>query len=392
MNAKLFPPFLSVEPKTLLAALDSVSKLYLSLGSNNPRRWEQLIEKVRVMSPLSPFEKVQIALNITSVPTDIHANFISLFLANLDDDCVSSVGQYASSSIGPRELLELLSHEDVIKLSSKYLSKGIVEHISGLVSLDERSYFNSLLEDGCSIADLLKSFKVSESEAFLTVGKKRIALIILESTSLPSVLNTQFDTVFLLLDSFRICGEDALGLLDNVLKNYFTIDPAWGTKVLDEKFFLAKVLAKAPLLADGKVKSGLYKNIDLLRKKRDELDDILKLLNDSNENRGTFWEKYLTLCEYVESKEIGRTSVASVFAFSTFAIVEFAPMGAALLYDRKVFDEKIRSSRNWRDVSNCMPVPMHTEDGRLLHLPSNNGWWPKFNSIIIHLLRSGGRI
>lgn len=392
MSAKLFPPFHTVEPRTLLSALEAVSNLYSSLGSNNPRRWEQLIEKVRSNTSISSFEKVQLALNIASIPADLHYNFGKLFVAGIDDDCISTVAQHASSTIGPRELLELLAHQDLISISSKYLSKGIVDHLPGLLSQDEKQYFDSLLEDGQSILDLLNSFKVSENEPLLANGKKRLSRIILESRALPSVLNAQFQTVSQLLDAFRLAGEDALSLLDEVLKNYYAIDPSWGTKVLDEKFFLTSVLMKVPTLADGKIKSGLYRHIDLLRKKRDELDDILKLLNDSNENRGTFWKKYLSLCEYVESKELGRTSVASVFAFSTFAIVEFAPMGAALLYDRKVFDEKIRSSKNWRDISNCMSVPTHTDDGRLLHLPSNNGWWPKFNSIIIHLLRNGGKL
>lgn len=393
MALKLFPPFIKVEPKNLISANESVSKLYTSFGFGNVRRWEQLLEKIKLSSPLSPIEKIQLALNIVSIPDDLHLNFKTLFVKDLTEEIVISVCQSVVSNISPPQTIGILTSDEVSSLANAYLSEGIKQHKTELTSLNDQEFVDLVLEEGNSIENFLKSFSVPSNKLdTFSLGQKRLSKCILSSRNLAAVLNTQFTFIFALISEAKDDGVDALGIVDDILKNYFMEDPRWTTKVLDEKFFLFSILKRLPQLSNGAIKFSSYKHIEMLRKKRDELEDILKLLNDSNENRGTFWKRYLSLCEYVESKEIGRTGVATVFAFSNFAVVEFAPMGAALLYDRSVFDQTVRRTRNWRSEDHYMPFPPYTNDGRLLHLPANNGWWSKFNEVLVLLLRNGARL
>lgn len=393
MALKLFPPFIKVEPTNLISANESVSTLYTSFGFGNLRRWEQLLEKIEILSPLSSIEKIQLALNIVSIPVDLHTKFKALFVKDLTDDVVIPVCQSIVYNISPPQTIEILMSDDVSHMASAYLSIGIKEYKTEIISLDEQEFVDAVLEEGTSIESFLTSFSTPSIKSnTLSLGQKRLSKHILSSKNLTAVVNAQFKFIFSMISEAKEDGADALGIIDDILKNYFTEDPLWATKVLDEKFFLYSILKRLPQLSNGAIKFSSYKHIEMLRKKRDELEDILKLLNDSNENRGTFWQKYLSLCEYVESKEIGKTGVATVFAFANFAVVEYAPMGAALLYDRNVFDQTVRRTRTWRSEDHYMPFSPYTNDGRLLHLPTNNGWWSKFNEVIVLLLRNGGSL
>ena len=388
--AKLFPPYEHVHPTALVEALEALSKLHSGSGMNNAKRWERLLEKVRNGERLSPFEIIQIGCNSSLIPAELQEKFAKLFRIQVNEDILQAVSQSVSIQLAPSEAIALLTHQEILdKFGRDHLPNGVfiaAEHLAR--DPEELEWINSELAKNVSVSSLIHSFSVMAYGSALSPGQKRILRSTLTASRLHLVLNKQFEEIYRLLGELKSESTDCLLIVDEMLGQYFAADSSWTTKVLDEKFFLATLLSRIPELAPEKTRMHLYKNIELLRKKVNELNDVLKMLNDVEPNRGNFWRRYLSQCHYVEPKRLDKGSVATAFAFPNFVIVEFAPVGtSALLYERSAFDSEVRSTKNWRNLDFVKPFPPYTNDGRLLHMAN---WERRFNEVIVLLLRNAG--
>ncbi|WP_413292324.1 hypothetical protein ACLSU7_13045 [Bdellovibrio sp. HCB185ZH] len=389
---KLFPAYVQVQPVSLSDALESLAQIYAGSGSNNSHRWERLLEKIRNGERLSAFEKVQMACNCGSIPIELQDAFGNVFRDQLTEEVLLSASQAISTLLAPAEAITLLTHKEIIDAyGQKHLPPGTFK-ASGILGREqaEKQWLDLEVANGTSISDLIHSFSVPILGKAFSTGQKRLLRAIVTAPRLHVVLNQQFEVIWTLLSGLNADGTDCLALVDEMLGHYFVADSSWATKVLEEKFFLGILLSRISTLSRDKTRINQYKNIELLRKKVDEINNVLKMLNDVEPDRGNFWRKYLPLCHYVEPKRIDKGLVATAFAFPTFVIVEFAPVGtSALLYERSTFDTEIRSTKNWRDLNVVRPFPPYSNDGRLLHM---SNWERKFNELIVMLLRKGGGI
>ncbi len=391
MSAKLFPPFISVYPTTLISAVESLSKMHSGTGLSQTPRWQRLLDKIRKGDKLTAFEKIQMANNCGSIPTEMQEAFGILFRNDLNEETLTSASLAAATMLAPSESIQLLTHLDIVRqLGEKHLPSGVFAAKAALGrDPDEATWLDSKIREGVLISDVLKSFELT-GLGTLSPGQKRIARKLITSPSLHSIVNKEFNVIMNLLVALRSDGNDALALVDEMLAHYFIADPAWTTKVLEEKFFLAIILSKLPVLSSENSRVHQYRNIELLRKKAHEITDALKMLNDAEPERGDFWRKYISFCHYVEPKRIDKTTVATAFAFPAFVVVDYGPKGsAALLYERKTFEASVRETKRWRDLDFVKSFPPYTNDGRLVH---GNNWQRQFNDMIVFLLRNGGTL
>lgn len=388
--AKLFPQFKHVPPTKLRKAIQELETLHTGAGGQNSTRWQALLDKLRSQTPLSNFEKKQMAANCGSIPDNLRHRFAELFIRDLDEGLLADVSQTIAFMLGPCEAIDLLTHQEIkAKFGDKHLPPGVFRALNKLgKDQDEQDWVDSELRSSIAPNELVTSLQPSGASRSYSFGQKRIIRRILLSKVTASIVNTQYHTILDFLFALKDENADCLILLDGLLGNYFQFDRNWSGKVLDESYFLNNLFSRLPELLGSEDRLNQYRNIDLLRLKITEISNVLKELNAVEPDRGTFWRKYLARCQYVEPKRINKNSVAVAFAFSNFVVVEFAPVGrAALLYDRNTFDSKVRFREDWRIMDSVKAFPPYSADGRLLHY---SDWQIKFNELIILLLRQGG--
>jgi hypothetical protein len=381
-----------VPPTTLILAIESLSSFHSGAGLVNTSRWERLLKKVETGERLRDIEKIQMANNCGSIPLQLRVPFGDLFRKDLTDEVLIASSAGLASILSPHETVELLTHPKLLlEHGADHLPSGAIEGRAALgKESEEAKWLDARIQEGISFASLISSFSFSGDINNLTPGQRRLCRLTFASSHLHLVVNGEFPAIFGVLRQLHSNGTDALALIDQILGNYFMADQAWTTKVLDSKYFLSSIIGKIPELTGESTRLNQYKNIELLRRKISEISDALKMLNDAEPERGDFWRKYISLCHYVEPKRIDSITVATAFAFPTFVVVDYGPKGsAALLYERKTFEAKVRATRRWRDLEFVRPLAPYTNDGRLIH---GANWQRQFNEMIVMLLRNGGHL
>ena len=391
MSAKLFPPFNQIQPTHLSKALESLSAYTPKTVEITGSRWKRLMEKVEASQPLTGAEKVQIMCNISSVDPNLLVSFRKLLKVNLNEVVLNRCSLSPSIRLGPPEALQILRDDELVTLFGRaHLPEGVFDASIELGSPSlEAVWLQKILEKKIDLQSFLRAFSITDASSVMTVGQRRLARGLIESADLHFVLDRQFNSILEWLFELNTEPGSALPLVNSLLGNYFISDPLWSTKVLETNYFLHKTLQNLPKLSIGHVETaGRNRNVEMLREKFQEISNALKLLNEAEPDRGTFWKQYVSRCHAIVPKKIDHWVVGTAFIFPTFVIVDYGPKGsAALLYDRAVFEKNVMHTPRWRDLSFVKKFPPYTNDGRLEH---HFGWQTKFNQLIVLLLRAEG--
>ena len=395
MNDNIFPPFTIVAPFFLQKASDEVSVYLSSENIVDTGRWRRLLNKLGKAEPLTQLEKVQLINNYLSIPEELKSQFMRAFMDGLDKDTLDLASRRVMSLLAPSETIMLLSDSLILeRFGHAHLPPGVYEARELISNGDaEAIWVNSIIDVSFQIGTFLCRFAVLDGvKKQLSQGQKRLAKLAISSPNLSSLIKDQYPDILDTLAKMGGSDDDSLKLIDRMLHNYFSFDQAWSTKVLDNEYFLRHMVTHVDYSypSIGK-RLNQYKNISLLKNKIVEIANAIELLNKAEPDRGNFWKNYLSQCQYVEAKRIDSSVVGTAFAFSTFVIVDYGPKGnAALLYDRKTFEESIRSSSHrWRDEALLKSYPPYTNDGRLIH---RSNWQREFNHLIVFLLSQGEKV
>jgi hypothetical protein len=391
MSAKLFPPFNQIVPLHLARALESLSSYAPKTVELSSNRWKRMIEKLGLSEPLTGSEKVQIMCNIGSVPPNLLDSFVRLFMLNLNENVLNRCSLSPANRLEPTAALQILKEKTLVSLFGQaHLPLGVFEASNGLGSPEaEASWLTEALKQSPNLKAFLQKFAPIDSGPTMSAGQRRLARGLIESTGLPPILDRQFETIQAWLFELNTEPGLALFLVNELLGNYFGSDPTWSTKVLEPNYFLHKILIQLPKLSVGHAPAlGKNRNVELLKEKFQEISNALKLLNEAEPDRGTFWKQYISRCHAIVPKKIDHWVVGTAFIFPTFVIVDYGPKGsAALLYDREIFEKNVMRTPRWRDLAFVKKFPPYTNDGRLEH---HSGWQRKFNELIVLLLRAEG--
>ena len=363
----IFPQINPVIPAQLRSVIDEIISKSENMETNYDETiWNSLLEKLLRGSSLRMPEYIKIARHADWIPPNLKEEAADAFSRKLDqktyDKCIDQFFSRPTSE----SMLRFLTHTlltkylhsspapEIIKTHPNTIHKAGLPALASILLQTSEQPLSSLSESGIFI-----KYPEFGQQLLLELVDNRDGHILLHNCALD-VQNLQTLSA--------INFQEALFYWRRLAQHYIEFVEGWQS-LLSVDSGIATFAKYISSFDDSILQrySPLFEIVKEFRKQRRALDELYR----SDPERALFWQNILPMCTAIYTRTNLRdpsVSIAVAFQFKKIVIVEFAPIGAAYVYDTDVFRLNIRQKNYWKDKSNSLPVRGFSEDGRLLHM------------------------